>query len=549
VAPVSMTAAVVTHVGLERALAMRVAAEAVQLDAGPGGWMTAVWLTDAPDRRRPASAHGWGVLRHGVVAADDEAYGAAVAWVRAHPSDDPVVRRRMAATFPDEPWANELLAEELAKASPDHDTLGQLLTACSDGDLLEALAQVEGSDRLIADAAVDLAQVLPAAPVVPVLARAIAALLVKPTYGPLHKTPPRLCAEALAVVGDAPSAEVMAGYLGHRVLGAQAVSFFEAHPQHASLLEGRDPALHRRLTSSGPVDTCAPEQVPELLARCSWRPQRHREVVVKGLTWPHPVDAAYVGPTAEGADVATRPMTPEEVASWSKERHRACDRSPVYARGAPTTYLEVPEGEGLAVWNAGGGHVADELRWATRHGVAALPGFLAGNWARWLHEDYGKQRLAVLQGMHTPDVVPAFVDLFHRKRWRRTALRWLCDHAEVAAIGLVPRALGPKGAARKRAQGTLLGLARAGGSDTVRAVASEYGDDAGAAVTELLARPHTLAGKPPKLPDWFAVDALPPLRVEGGALPHDAVEAFVELLSLDGCDANPGHADCAGVNT
>ena len=67
----------------------------------------------------------------------------------------------------------------------------------------------------------------------------------------------------------------------------------------------------------------------------------------------------------------------------------------------------------------------------------------------------------------------------------------------------------------------------------MRAVAADYGEEAEAAVSELLARPHTLAGKPPKLPDWLAVDTLPPLRVEGGALPTDAVEAFVELLSLD----------------
>ena len=532
-APASLTAAVASHLGLERALGMRVAAESVSLDAGHGGWMTAVWLTDAPERRRPASAFGWGVLRHAVVAADEQDYAAAVAWVRDHPSDDPLVQRRLAVAFPDEPWANALLAEELRKPTPDHHTLEQLLTACSDRTPLDALVAVDAHARLVADAAADLAHVLPAASVVPALARAIEALLVKPKYGPLFKTPPRQCAEALAQVGDAASAEVMVGYLGHRVLGAQAVSFFEAHPEHASIVEAKDPDLHRRLTASGPVNTCPPKQVPELLAQRSWRPARHREVVLKELRWPKPVDATYAGPEADESDVKTRPMTAEELATWSEQRFRSCDRSPVYTRGAPTTYVEVPEPEGLALWNAGGGYVSDELRWATRHGVAALPGFLAGNWARWLHEEHGRQRLTVLEGMLTPDVVPAFVDLFHRKRWRRTALRWLCDHPELAAIGLVPAALGPKGATRKRAQATLLGLARAGGGDAVRSVAADYGEEAAAAVAELLARPPSLDGKPPKLPDWLAVGTLPPLQVDGGALPTDAVAAFVELLSLD----------------
>lgn len=530
--PSSLVSAVAAHLGLERALGMMVAAESVHLDAASGGWMTAVWLAEGPHRFRNARPLAWQALRHAVCAASSQAYVSAVEWVQTHRSSDPVVRRRLAATFPDEPWADEQLAEILSGATPDEEAVSELLVSCSRPVSAEVLARVPNHARLLSDAASDLAARWPADDIVPLLAASMAALLQKPKYGPLHKTPPRRIAEALTEIGDARCAEVMASYLGHRILGPQAVRFFETHPEHRDHVASRDPGLHRRLMPTAEVVTCAEDAVPALLRDRGWRPARHAEAVVEGLVWPHAVEGTYVAaaPPSRRASKA-RPMTEDELEAWRSASFRYCDGQRVPVRGGPPEVLEVPAEEGLAAWNAGSGYVFDELSWAARHGVAALPGFMASDWTRYLHEDYGRHRLAVLSSMRTPEVVPCFVEMLHRKRWRATALRWLLAHPRTAAIALVPMALGPK--ARKQGQAALLALADGGAAEELEEVARGYGAAAETAVRNFLARPRSLPGKPPKLPEWLQIDALPAPRVASGALPLDAVAALVELLSLD----------------
>jgi len=532
----SLVPSVNALLGVAQAVALRIAADSVRLDAASGGWTTAVWLTEEPTRRRHWDLSGWEPLRHAVCRSDDAAYQEAIERV-AWPTLPTEVRPYVAFAFPDEPWAEELLAAALSQPAPDLSAIGHLLTACTDGELLAQAARATGGPHLVAQAAADLVAVLPASACVPVFAHAIGALLVKPRYGPLLKTPPRLVAQALTTLGDAASAEVMASYLGHKVLGAQAVAFFEAHPQHAQRLGDSASELRERLTPAAPVDLASPDDVPELLRTRAWRATtKPKETVVVGLAWPHPLDEQFLAPAGiETSVVPSRPMKPVELAEWRAEAgYRYVDRQPVYARGRQVTFLEVPSAEGLVVWNGGKGLVQDAWRWAQRHGPAALPGFLSGSWARWLHEEHGRTHLAILQAMGTPAVVPAFVELFHRKRWRTTAERWLVSHMELAAIGLLPMALGPRGTQRRRAQQVVVHLGRTGHASVLLAVADTYGVEATSVVEELLARPHTLPGKPPKRPDFLRPATLPPVRVRGGdALPPDAVDALLELLSLD----------------
>ncbi|MCA9609595.1 MAG: DUF4132 domain-containing protein, partial [Myxococcales bacterium] len=133
----------------------------------------------------------------------------------------------------------------------------------------------------------------------------------------------------------------------------------------------------------------------------------------------------------------------------------------------------------------------------------------------------------------SPRAALAFAQLADRKAYRRRGLDWLDAHPEMAALGLVPYAIGV-GSDVRLARDALRHLVRVGHEAAIRAAARTYGPEAVAAIDALLAiDPLVLDKKPPKPPPFLRPDDLPVLELKaGGALPTDARDALLELLSL-----------------
>ncbi|RRS00546.1 DUF4132 domain-containing protein [Glycomyces terrestris] len=113
---------------------------------------------------------------------------------------------------------------------------------------------------------------------------------------------------------------------------------------------------------------------------------------------------------------------------------------------------------------------------------------------------------------------------------------WLDRHGADAVRWLVPDAVGKAAKPRKAAEAVLRDAARRLGDPAVIAAAAPYGEEAAAAVAEILAvDPLDLDGrKAPKTPAWVEpVLGMPVLLRTGERLPRAAVEHLVGAMSLD----------------
>ncbi|MFJ2897102.1 WGR and DUF4132 domain-containing protein [Streptomyces sp. NPDC087218] len=117
-----------------------------------------------------------------------------------------------------------------------------------------------------------------------------------------------------------------------------------------------------------------------------------------------------------------------------------------------------------------------------------------------------------------------------------TARAWFARHGVAAAPLLVPEAVGKAGTARRAAEQALLHIASTHGDDVVREAARTYGEEAAAAVADLLSidpLERALPAKMPVLPGWAEPALLPQIKVRsGGALPAASVRHAVMMLAL-----------------
>ena len=146
---------------------------------------------------------------------------------------------------------------------------------------------------------------------------------------------------------------------------------------------------------------------------------------------------------------------------------------------------------------------------------------------------------SVLLPLVSPRVAAIMSDGFAGRRSRADAEEWLRAHPEMAAVGLVPEAVGD-GKSRENAGAALRFLVGRGHGERVRAVAREYGAAAEAAVAEVLAvdPADSFPAKLPKLPAFFAPEALPRPRLKSGdALPLTAVTALATMLAFSSPEA------------
>ncbi|MDF2694337.1 MAG: Molybdate metabolism regulator, partial [Labilithrix sp.] len=491
-------------------------------------------------------------LRHLVCAAPEAEYAAARERAERLRSDgDLRLRSWLAYTFPDEDWANADLEAALAQGA-QAETNYFLLSAVSESALVRRWAETKGAFNLSVYA-LNLACALPPAEAVTIFAECLPELLVKPKYGPLAKTPPRDMAQALACIGTKEAAAVLATYASHPVLAPVVLAFFRERPEHGAALQtqakgkGKLEAAaarvlaKRKVGAEGP--TAKPDDLPPVLRDPPWRATKSTEkpIVVDGLA-PLGLDlerVALVRPPTPFAATHVRDMTVAELAAWKKEAAAGetihADYQYRQLRLGTWEYLRIPDHEGLWAWNEKNGYLhAGPLAWVERHGLAALPGFLARDWVRWLAYEGYDEYVDAVWSLVAPRTAPMVARVASRKRWRRVANTWLVEHAEVAALGLIPDALSDRKEPRAHAEAALLMLARHGKDDIVRKAAKAYGEQARRGIEVLLARdPLAIASSVPKPPDFLHVGELPRVKTRAGqVLDEAALGALVEMLQL-----------------
>ncbi|MFO0612529.1 MAG: DUF4132 domain-containing protein [Polyangiaceae bacterium] len=516
-------------------------------------------------------------LRAAVAAADDSNYAEARALAaKARPKLDVGQRARIAYHFPDEPWGTEDLEAWLADPTLADRwvEVGFLLSATTDVGLVRRYLATKHRASEAAAAAFDLAAVLPERDALPLLEESIAATLKKPSYGPVLKGPPRRVAEAVAAIGSPEAARVLAKYASHPILAPQILAWFREHPEHIEALSGAagdrsklaataERIADKQRGTEADARVAPASELPRVLRSCvegkaPWRakPTSAKAIVVPGLSVRNSGlerldDELLATPEytrARHSVTDARPMTKSELAEWRREVERRefthADYATSYAKQSSVEYLAVPDEEGLAAWNReakdkkGAPYFLyvhePEFAFLVKHGVAAFPGWVRRDWAKYLAWEGGENAMRTSRVVVSPAIAPAMADVFsNRKTFRRPAREWLLRHPFVAAMGLVPDAVGKPGAARKAAEAALTLIASSGVRADVERAAAEYAGALGP-IRALLDRDPLATDKTvPKRPAFLRRDDLPPVRLRSGAqLPAAAVDGVLDMLSL-----------------
>ncbi len=502
---------------------------------------------------RAASLGGeeqWLPVRHAICSASDEAYAAAVAdATELWPSLGELKQILLGYLFPDETWANQLALAPFAAdpnrkpwQSSEH-TL--LLGAVTQAAAVHALLDRGAKPYQVATYALDLAHVIPEAELLPLLAGQLTALLVKPKHGPLLKTPPRLIAEAIAFWRTPTAAAVLAPYATNAVLAPVVLAYFREAPELSAALEGKSgkrSASIERVLTGGNRASRAPDaklatdaEVPGLLRERTWRQAPARlgspltlelQLDDERVALPHGL--APFDRTRQGYQV--RDQTEAELAAWRQaaaaDKLSYVDYVWDYQK---RELVRVPAADGIAHWNQGHGYLSQSpLQWVALHGIDVLPGFTKRDWLRW--DDASGYREAVMSFI-SPRIAVDIAKAAARKRTRQAAQRWLTENPEVAALGLIPAALGAIATSRD-AQAALRYVAIAGHGATIAAMAQRYGAAAATQIQALLDDdPLRLGAKAPKLPDFLRLAELADVQLNNGALLDDTARAaLVEML-------------------
>ena len=380
-------------------------------------------------------------LRHLVCAASEAEYAAARERAeRLRKGGDRLLRSCLAYTFPDEDWANADLKASLASKEPPW----FLLSAVSESTLVRRWLE-RGDAFNISVYALNLACVLPAAEAVAIFAECLRQLLVKPKYGALAKTPPRDIAQALACIGTEEAAAVLAPYASHPVLAPLVLAFFRERPELGAALQTQAKGRKLEATAArvlgkrkkvaavaGPM--AMSEDLPPVLRDPPWRAKKSKEkpIVVEGLV-PLGLDlerVALVRPPAPLVAPNVRDMTAKELSAWKKEASAGTGATAAgetihadfelhsLGRGS-WEYRRVPEFEGLWAWNEKEAYLeAGALAWVERHGLAALPGFLARDWVRWLAYEGYDEYFDAVQSLVSPRTAESGPRFARRRRDR-----------------------------------------------------------------------------------------------------------------------------------
>ena len=191
----------------------------------------------------------------------------------------------------------------------------------------------------------------------------------------------------------------------------------------------------------------------------------------------------------------------------------------------------LPDAEALAFWNDadaawfhGGDYDGREVSTLLdRFGLDALPGLL-----RYAEGKLPSAEPALVRVV-SPRVAPYIALIFAKGKKRARSEAWLLAHPEVAALGLVPAALGADRAKREAARTALRYLVACDFGDVVRSVAGRYGKAAEAALE--IALQSDLPARIPDGPSLADAGELPQIRLLNGAtVPREAAAHLVTML-------------------
>ncbi|MBK7071299.1 MAG: DUF4132 domain-containing protein [Myxococcales bacterium] len=492
----------------------------------PGNWTQEIYLRkDATKASWVGEA--WRPIRSAVCAARDADYAAARDRARALGAGAaPWIAAHLAYAFPDEPWGDAALTAWLGEPPDDpRRDVEFLLSCCREPALVRRFGGSVAPFTLGLYAA-EIAVSVPEADALALLGAAIPGALAKPGYGPVLKTPPRDLATALTCFASEAAARILAAYAGHPILNAIVAGYFQDHPELAEALATgpKGKALAKRVVAAAAGDDTAPAPevaLPAVLRERPWRQPPPKGRVLEG--------------------VALLPGLEEhvELPPAAHDHERDDDARPARLS--------------LDTWNQGGGWLDTEaVAWVARHGLAALPGFLHKDRLGNLDYEGADDFLAAIVSFVSPRAAPLFARIAaRRKAHRRAARAWLAAHAETAALGLIPAAVGALGPDRDDAEAALAFLATAGHAAVVTAAAARYGADAAGVIDALLERdPLRVRLAPPKLPAFLRLERLPRVRLASGEpLPAPAIAALVEMVSISSLDAPyPGLARLAALD-
>lgn len=489
------------------ATAVEVEARSRAYDCESENYTAWIALVPAIGERRHYHEHPSLSLRHVVIAAPAGEHASALARAKALFAAEPRAMQRalLRSAFPGEPtFAGALVA-------------GFEVGATRSVAEIDAWSEANGFQS-VATHALGLACILAPEDAVPLLARALTALLVKPKHGPLMKTPPREVVDALAALGTAEARGALAPHVKHPVLAPQLNAFFREAPAV--------PAAPRR---------SAKAQAPALLRERPWRQKPATLPVVPGLALRLEAEAIdLVRPPRPSP--ASRPPTAKELAAWrAKVVAGGYVHADCIALGERGAWLQLPLSDADVAWAWAKPRSLlrfDPLALVARLGTGAIDGFLSrkNDWIDGRSEDDG--RLDALRSLVTPRLAPLFARFARKRHVRAVALAWFEKHLGVGGYGLVHAALTT---GDEDAVGALRTLVRRGHGPALVEIAAGLGAKAKAAITGFVAA-DSLAletAKAPKLPEYLDLARLPPVALRsGGILDGEGRAALVELFSI-----------------
>src|SRR6185369_17265109 len=374
---------------------------------------------------------------------------------------------------------------------------------------------------------------------------------------------PRLVLPALAARvarnRSSPAAEVL---LGRLVRQSPAV-VEELLPV---LPEASRRAVHAaRDRSASTVPEATREELPPVLARPPWKskaarretralslplltdpatmvwPKGLRESWLDFVSYRDPRELIRLGHDGAAFSLANlAPPTPESVPDLGSLRRYVESQAPAIWNPGGEAMLIASEGLALALWE----FVPLSAWWfpegtlecfVATYELRALPGLLR-------HAELSFSMVAdtILPFRASGLALPVADALARLKAVRPAAQRWLLAHAEAAALGLIPAAVGPAGKARNQSGAALRFLRANGREEEVMAAAARYaeknGDEAREAIHAVLDfDPLQLyPARLPKMPDFWqpAFFTRPLLAGRQAALPLEAVESLGTMLAI-----------------
>ncbi|MEZ4340061.1 MAG: DUF4132 domain-containing protein [Sandaracinaceae bacterium] len=375
-------------------------------------------------------------------------------------------------------------------------------------------------------------------------------------------------ARALTAWRSDEAAGFLAEHFGKKPVRKHASEYFTRYPTLAASAlgpiaagKGRGAAMAQELLdglaraeaveAAGGEGEAPLEALPSVLVAPPWdggpRPKRRVIVVpdppaLDGPVAVHgtlpPLTHSMAGPTSFPT------MTDAEATAWEARARAAEAAYPGGDRGMNLWYdyaakRAVPREVRLRVFSDGWRHWMHSelcLRILEESGLDAMPGVV--RWAIGALADSpcpGVHRVRYLSEVETPELAVAMARAARRRPLRAFARDWLQRHTEAAIAGLLPVAVGPKGADRTTSELALRDLARRGHEARIRARAKELGGKGPAAVDEILGWDPIAdcPKKPPKLSARYRPEALVrPTLADGRPLPIEAVRRLGEMLAF-----------------